>query len=158
MVNHFYTVLLNTSGPRIPTVGPISELSIYIPKYQAKIVPSELSHVHHLLFGDCVTDEDRIQKAYQLVRLVESSDMSAFVTASDTRVTYSADRPLVEAKLGPSLTFSVEMIPGIPMSVSSGLLSVNEEVGEYFVSAETYVDKLAALTIAFVLTMEKTHE
>jgi len=153
MINHFRTILLNVSGPRLPESKSPSD--IYVPEYVAKVLPDMLVEINHVLFSDCLTDEDTKQKVYQFIRMVEASGLAHVTTAEDTRVTYDTvnDPTFGEYSTSPTILTSVQLLNTVSESKLEQLFSGDTELIRQYAHGNTYVDRLSAIVVAYVYTL-----
>ncbi len=152
MINHFRTVLLNLPGPRHSTSMVPSD--IYIPEYKAVVLSGKLPIVDHVLFGDCLAEEDRIRKTYQLIRLVEASGLVERITEKDSRITYAHYAGGLECyEDTSSIEYSASMLDDLSETVLEELFEGDDLLFMYY-NARTYVDRLAAVIVGYVRKLE----
>lgn len=152
MINHFRTILLNLPGPR----SPVSEIpsDIYIPEYSPIIVEGKLPVIDHVLFGDCLTDEDRIRKTYQLLKLVHSSDLKDRLVEADSRITYTYENDGLKCyEDSTSIAYSIEWLGNIGDQLLEDLFLKDDALFLHY-NARTYVDRLAAVIVGYVRLLE----
>ena len=152
MINHFRTVLLNLPGPKSPVTDVPSD--VYVPRYTPVVLQGKLPIVDHALFGDCLTDEDRERKVFQLLRLVNASDLKHRLVENDTRLTYNYDN----IGLGcyedtGSIQYSVEKVHEFNDSTLEYLFADDNELFMHY-NARTYVDQMSAVVVGYVKKLE----
>ncbi len=88
MINHARTLLLNLTGPFIP-----SELGEeYIPeKFRAVTLTPEIDAVRTILFGGAPDRLYRNYRTYQLMSLLHATEFVSHILALDPRITYFPD-------------------------------------------------------------------
>jgi len=150
MINHFVTTLLNPPYSQEYVPATASPWDLYVPARRAKRVPNYLIAVEHALFGDCADTEDRQARAYHLAYLVSGSELSGAITELDSRRTYEYPPPMAQESRGVSLTHCLESLAGIPRTVLDRLFDKDPTLLTAFYDGGTFVDKLAALAVAYV--------
>jgi len=148
MVNHFRTVLLNISGP-VPKADDLV-FDQFIPEYQQVSIPDNLLFVEHCLFGDCVTESAKKQKAYQLISLVLSSEVSGAVTEVDSRVTYEQATNFQYPVDTSGLAFTSDLVNSLPDTITRVVLGDDVDIKKLYEDLGTYVDRIAAIVVGYV--------
>lgn len=156
MINHFRTILLNLPGPRSPVSKVPSD--IYIPEYRPLIAEGRLPIIDHVLFGDCLTEEDRIRKTYQLLKLVYASDLKERLVEMDSRITYTYENDGLKCyEDSTSIAYSFEWMGNIGDQLLEDLFS-NDDMLFLHYNAKTYVDRLAAVIVGYVKLLEISND
>ncbi len=156
MINHFRTTLLNLAGPSDP-FKLRTPSDIYIPTYVPKEVPLALQDIEHLLFGDCLTDSDLSQKTYQLLKVVQGSDLHAEITINDTRLTYDVSKSIAlqEYQTTTTLMHSLEFLKDVGQAKLEYLFDGDTQLIRQYTHGKTYIDKLSAIIVAYVRRLER---
>jgi len=152
MVNHFFTLLANLPGERVPQSQVLHD--IYTPGYEPRGIPEYLIPVEHALFGDCSTEDERRQRAYALLYLVSGSDFSPSLTEFDSRMTYKWPAKF-EARKIKGLGYVVAQLSDLPQSCLQVVIK-EDDVKKYFYKAGTFVDKIAALVLSYVRRLSES--
>jgi hypothetical protein len=96
MINHARTLLLNVSGPHLPSATiPGDE---YIPEFEAADLPSQLGLVYATLFGEDPDCRGRVYRAAEYMKIIHASGYDSYVYDLDPRITYSTknESPIVD--------------------------------------------------------------
>lgn len=150
MVNHFYTLLANISGPRVPFERGGKQF--YIPEYTQKEVPASLKYVEHALFGDCADTNAILDKACSITILVSRSDLAHVLVEQDPRTTYKEFYQFPNVSCGTSLATTIQSLDNCPESILTHLFKDNQDLKEIY-DLGTCVDVLAAVACAYVRYM-----
>jgi hypothetical protein len=136
MINHARTLLMNVDGAHRP--APDSFLEEYIPPdFDAQELPSHMESLHKVMFGNDPDNAFRNFRAWQLMKVLHSTEFADYVTDLDPRITYLHDRSVIDAvqaatfeALNASATNelfeigSVEADPTVPLMQPSWTLEV----------------------------------
>jgi hypothetical protein len=144
MVNHFITRLANIRGEHIPRTANIWD--VYIPEYQPVTMPSNVAAADSALFSGAVGDA-RKKIAYWLVYNVYNSDLKDEMTKHDTRITYTFPNSFIRDTSHISPVTVVAKLPALNSLPDS--FFEDSSLIKYFRESNTFVDRLAAVTVAY---------
>lgn len=154
MINHFLTVLANPEYSQ--EYLPVSDLpwDVYVPARLAKSIPGDLIPIDHALFGDCATPDARKARAYHLTYLVSGTELSHAITEKDPRTTVEFPPRMAWSRPDSGISYCSEAVLGVPRGMILKLLDGDQVLLAHFYDGGTFVDRLAAITVAYVRKME----
>jgi len=91
MINHARTLLANLPGTATPFDGSALGDEIIDPGYNQLVLPDSINRVRRVLFGGSPDREMLNYRCYQLLRLINETELQTFVTSLDARITYTFD-------------------------------------------------------------------